>query len=403
MEKRDLSFKNFISIFFKNLTFGKITEDDIIDNEINYYKESDTNTYNGGKYNNDILKLKLEIPNTVATQFNDLETKFNKIVKKSNNLIPEIQKQLEEKKNNYLSYGGVDEPNDNLSDNLSYSSQQFNNAKSFDSQINSSSIIQKQTDSDLELDDSDISNSDISNSDISNSDISISDISNSDISISDISNSDISNSNLNSLEESKESVNNSFDNEEHYNQDNEKSEDKKESVDDEIIKDDDIEKQLIDLYEPLKDKLKKDTKIDLELSKKMVLLSNDLDPYENLFKDYEKSKQKETSKDSKFLFGGIEKINLVDDNDDIINDDKIESEDDNENIDLDNNNETMDTEDNNDIESEKDNYIENVNTETDDNNLMQTSNGIDPDYAKEIITNVIEDQQNENRKIRFGF
>ena len=398
MEKRDLSFKNFISIFFKNLTFGKITEDDIIDNEINYYKESDTNTYNGGKYNNDILKLKLEIPNIVATQFNDLESKFNKIVKKSNNLIPEIQKQLEEKKNNYLSYGGVDEPNDNLSDNLSYSSQQFNNAKSFDSQINSSSIIQKQTDSDLELDDSDISNSDISNSDISNSDIS-----NSDISISDISNSDISNSNLNSLEESKESVNNSFDNEEHYNQDNEKSEDKKESVDDEIIKDDDIEKQLIDLYEPLKDKLKKDTKIDLELSKKMVLLSNDLDPYENLFKDYEKSKQKETSKDSKFLFGGIEKINLVDDNDDIINDDKIESEDDNENIDLDNNNETMDTEDNNDIESEKDNYIENVNTETDDNNLMQTSNGIDPDYAKEIITNVIEDQQNENRKIRFGF
>ena len=385
MEKRDLSFKNFISIFFKNLTFGKITEDDIIDNEINYYKESDTDTYKGGKYNisDDILKLKLEIPNIVATQFNDLESKFNKIVKKSNNLIPEIQKQLEEKKNNYLSYGGVDEPNDNLSDNLSYSSQQFNNAKSFDSQINSSSIIQKQTDSDLELDDSDISNSDISNSDISNS--------------------DISNSNLNSLEESKESVNNSFDNEEHYNQDNEKSEDKKESVDDEIIKDDDIEKQLMDLYEPLKDKLKKDTKIDLELSKKMVLLSNDLDPYENLFKDYEKSKQKETSKDSKFLFGGIEKINLVDDNDDIINDDKIESEDDNENIDLDNNNETMDTEDNNDIESEKDNYIENVNTETDDNDLMQTSNGIDPDYAKEIITNVIEDQQNENRKIRFGF
>ena len=375
MEKRDLSFKNFISIFFKNLTFGKITEDDIIDNEINYYKESDTDTYKGGKYNisDDILKLKLEIPNIVATQFNDLESKFNKIVKKSNNLIPEIQKQLEEKKNNYLSYGGVDEPNDNLSDNLSYSSQQFNNAKSFDSQINSSSIIQKQTDSDLELDDSDISNSDISNS------------------------------NLNSLEESKESVNNSFDNEEHYNQDNEKSEDKKESVDDEIIKDDDIEKQLMDLYEPLKDKLKKDTKIDLELSKKMVLLSNDLDPYENLFKDYEKSKQKETSKDSKFLFGGIEKINLVDDNDDIINDDKIESEDDNENIDLDNNNETMDTEDNNDIESEKDNYIENVNTETDDNDLMQTSNGIDPDYAKEIIINVIEDQQNENRKIRFGF
>ena len=40
--------------------------------------------------------------------------------------------------------------------------------------------------------------------------------------------------------------------------------------------------------ESSKDKLKKDTKIDLELSKKLVLLSNDLDPYENLFKDYEK-------------------------------------------------------------------------------------------------------------------
>ena len=408
MEKRDLSFKNFISIFFKNLTFGKITEDDIIDNEINYYKESDTNTYNGGKYNNDILKLKLEIPNTVATQFNDLETKFNKIVKKSNNLIPEIQKQLEEKKNNYLSYGGVDEPNINLSDNLiyggvdepninlsdnliyggvdepkinlsdnsSYLPQQFNNTESFDSQINNDSITQKQTDSDLELDDSDDF---------------------------DLSNPDISNSNLNSLEEFEKSLNDSSDNEERYNQNNEKSEDKKESVDDEIIKDDDIEKQLIDLYEPLKDKLKKDTKIDLELSKKMVLLSNDLDPYENLFKDYEKSKQKETSKDSKFLFGGIEKINLVDDNDDIINNDKIESEDDNENIDLDNDNENMDTEDNNEIESEKDNYIENVNTENDDEDLMQSSNSIDPEYAKEIITNVIEDQQNENRKIRFGF
>ena len=392
MEKRDLRFKNFISIFFKNLTFGKITEDDIIDNEINYYKESDTNTYNGGKYNNDILKLKLEIPNTVATQFNDLETKFNKIVKKSNNLIPEIQKQLEEKKNNYLRYGGVDEPNINLSDNLiygggnepdinlsdnsSYLPQQFNNTESFDSQINNDSITQKQTDSDLELDDSDDF---------------------------DLSNPDISNSNLNSLEEFEKSLNDSSDNEERYNQNNEKSEDKKESVDDEIIKDDDIEKQLIDLYEPLKDKLKKDTKIDLELSKKLVLLSNDLDPYENLFKDYEKSKQKETSKDSKFLFGGIEKINLVDDNDDIINDDKIESEDDNENIDLDNDNETMDTEDNNEIESEKDNYIENVNTENDDEDLMQSSNSIDPEYAKEIITNVIEDQQNENRKIRFGF
>ena len=400
MEKRDLRFKNFISIFFKNLTFGKITEDDIIDNEINYYKESDTNTYNGGKYNNDILKLKLEIPNTVATQFNDLETKFNKIVKKSNNLIPEIQKQLEEKKNNYLRYGGVDEPNINLSDNLiyggvdepninlsdnsSYLPQQFNNTESFDSQINNDSITQKQTDSDLELDDSDDF---------------------------DLSNPDISNSNLNSLEEFEKSLNDSSDNEERYNQNNEKSEDKKESVDDEIIKDvddeiikdDDIEKQLIDLYEPLKDKLKKDTKIDLELSKKLVLLSNDLDPYENLFKDYEKSKQKEKSKDSKFLFGGIEKINLVDDNDDIINDDKIESEDDNENIDLYNDNETMDTEDNNEIESEKDNYIENVNTETDDEDLMQSSNSIDPDYAKEIITNVIEDQQNENRKIRFGF
>ena len=400
MEKRDLSFKNFISIFFKNLTFGKITEDDIIDNEINYYKESDTNTYNGGKYNNDILKLKLEIPNTVATQFNDLETKFNKIVKKSNNLIPEIQKQLEEKKNNYLSYGDVDKPNINLSDNLiyggvdepkinlsdnsSYLPQQFNNTESFDSQINNDSITQKQTDSDLELDDSDDF---------------------------DLSNPDISNSNLNSLEEFEKSLNDSSDNEERYNQNNEKSEDKKESVDDEIIKDvddeiikdDDIEKQLIDLYEPLKDKLKKDTKIDLELSKKLVLLSNDLDPYENLFKDYEKSKQKEKSKDSKFLFGGIEKINLVDDNDDIINDDKIESEDDNENIDLYNDNETMDTEDNNEIESEKDNYIENVNTENDDEDLMQSSNSIDPDYAKEIITNVIEDQQNENRKIRFGF
>ena len=396
MEKRDLSFKNFISIFFKNLTFGKITEDDIIDNEINYYKESDTNTYNGGKYNNDILKLKLEIPNTVATQFNDLETKFNKIVKKSNNLIPEIQKQLEEKKNNYLSdnliYGGVDEPKINLSDNLiygginepdinlsdnsSYLPQQFNNTESFDSSINNDFITQKQTDSDLELDDSDDF---------------------------DFSNSDISNSNLNSPEEFKKSLNDSSDNEERYNQDNEKSEDKKESVDDEIIKDDDIEKQLIDLYEPLKDKLKKDTKIDLELSKKLVLLSNDLDPYENLFKDYEKSKQKEKSKDSKFLFGGIEKINLVDDNDDIINNDKIESEDDNENIDLYNDNETMDTEDNNEIESEKDNYIENVNTENDDEDLMQSSNSIDPDYAKEIITNVIEDQQNENRKIRFGF
>lgn len=403
MEKRDLRFKNFISIFFKNLTFGKITEDDINNNEINFYKESDTETYKGGKYNisDDILKLKLEIPNTVATQFNDLETKFNKIVKRSNNLIPEIQKQLEEKKNNYLSYGGVDEPNDNLSDNLSYSPQQFNNTESFDSQINNDSIIQQQTDSDLELDDSDDF---------------------------DLSNSNISDSKLKSLEESKKSINDSFDNEEY--RDIEYSEDKKESVDNEIIDNDYIEKQLIDLYEPLKDKLKNDTKTDLELDKKIVLLSNDLDPYENLLKDYKKSEQKESSKDDKPLFGGIEKINLVDDNnfnedEDIINDDKIESESDNEindskydkeNVGIDNDNDyvgsdndnkTMDIEDNNVIEIEKDNDNENMDTEndndTDDEDLMQSSISIDPDYAKEIITNVIEDQQNENRKIRFGF
>ena len=103
MEKRDLSFKNFISIFFKNLTFDKISEDDFNNNETDYYKNSETDSFKGGKYNfnNDILKLKLEIPNTVTTQFDDLESKLNDMVKKSDKLIPKIQKQLNKRNNDY--------------------------------------------------------------------------------------------------------------------------------------------------------------------------------------------------------------------------------------------------------------------------------------------------------------
>lgn len=399
MEKGDLSFKNFVSMFFKNLTFNKITEDDIIDNKTDYYQNSNTDSYKskGGKYNinDDILKLKLEIPSNVSSQFDDLKTKFDKIVKKSDNLIPEIQKQLEEKKNNYLNYGGIsDEP---INDELDFSPQRSINTESFNSETNDDSIMQQESNSTLELYNSDSELNLLSNSnEFIENDIDIKE---------DKQNEEI--------EEPKKEEEIDIEEDKQYNKINEieKEEEITEKIDNEINSNDNIEKQIIDLYEPFKNKLKIDTKVDLELNKKLVLLSNDLDPYKNLLKNYKKSEQKEITKDDKVLTGGIEKINLVNEYDlDYNEKDNIVSNDSEDELESENNNEIIDNNDNevfdnnnNEIESEKDNYIENVNTETDDNDLMQSSNSIDPDYAKEIITNVIEDQQNENRKIRFGF
>ena len=481
MEKRDLSFKNFISIFFKNLTFDKISEDDFNNNETDYYKNSETDSFKGGKYNfnNDILKLKLEIPNTVTTQFDDLESKLNDIVKKSDKLIPKIQKQLNKRNNDYLIYGGVNETNDNLS----FLPQQNNNNE-IDLQMNNDSITQQHLDSDLIK-----SNSNSFNDYIDFVDIQLDD------------------------KDYKENIKITED-----------SEDKQDIIDndanyDEIITHDDIEKQLTDLYEPLKGQIENDSNNNLELKKKIVLLSNDLNPNENLLK----SEQKETTEEDKVLIGGIEKVDLVTDNifdyneyDNIIyNDDVLESLSDIKKIDADinddeidvniNDSESSDTiigggeidaniDDNdydnnignddygdNNINDDDDEIDANINDNDYDNNnfdddeidanindndydntndddfdafvggseiidannndnnfdaivgggeieanidtniydnqidanindgeyenesLKQLTSSIDPEYVKGIITNVIEDQQNENKKIRLGF
>lgn len=393
MEKRDLSFKNFVSMFFKNLTFNKITEDDIIDNETDYYQNSNTDSYKskGGKYNinDDILKLKLEIPSNVSSQFDDLKTKFDKIVKKSDNLIPEIQKQLEEKKNNYLNYGGIG--NEPINDSLKFSPQQSINNESFNSETNNDFIIQQEPKPALELykSDSELNLPDNSNESIEN--------------VIDI---EEDKQNKKIEEPKKEEMESNNEEDKQYKKINEleKEEEITEKIDNEINSHDNIEKQIIDLYEPFKDKLKSDTKVDLELNKKLVLLSNDLDPYENLLKNYKKSKQKEITKDDKVLTGGIEKINLVDEDDFNYNEkDNIVSNDSEDELESENNNETIDN-NGNEIDNDKDNeVIDNNDNEIDIDSFKQSQNSIDPDYAKEIITNVIEDQQNENRKIRFGF
>ena len=447
MEKRDLSFKNFISIFFKNLTFDKISEDDFNDNKTNY-KKSETDSFKGGKYdyNNDILKLKLEIPNTITSQFDDLESKFNDIVKESDKLIPEIQKQLNKRKNNYLIYGGVNE----INDKLDFLPQQIVYDNDFDLQTNNDSITQEHLDSDLVM------------------------------------------SNIDSINEPEEPIENYSDNEE-YKQDNiiiEDSDDKEDLIgndDDysEIITHDDIEKQLTELYKPIEDQIENDSDNDLELNKKIVLLSNDLDPsYEYSLKDDEDSEQTEIKTEDKVLIGGIEKINLSVDNNSnydgnnftMSDDNVLESLSDIKKIDADfnydnvdanindsesfnaifgdnevyNNNNDYDAivgggevydninnnddefddniNDNNDYDANNNNnddddeFDDNINDnndydaivggeidtngndiENDNESLNQLTNSVDPDYAKEIITNVIEDQQNENRKIRFGF
>lgn len=386
MEKRDLSFKNFVSIFFKNLTFDKITEDDIINNETDYYQNSNTDSYKskGGKYNidNDILKLKLEIPNNVSSQFDDLKTKFDKIVKKSDNLIPEIQKQLEEKKNNYLNYGGIsDEP---LNDSLVFSPQQSINNESFNSETKDDFIIKQESKPVLESynSDSELNLPDNSNESIEN----VIDIQ------EDKQNKEIE-------EPKKEEIDNEEDKQYKKINEPEKEEEITEKIDNEINSHDNIEKQIIDLYEPFKDKLKTDTKVDLELNKKLVLLSNDLDPYENLLKNYKKSEQKEITKDDKVLTGGIEKINLVDENDFNYNEkDNTVSNNSEDELESKNDNKEIDNNSSNEIDNDKDNDNEIV-----IDSFKQSQNNIDPEYAKEIITNVIENQQNENKKIRFGF
>ncbi len=476
MEKRDLSFKNFISIFFKNLTFDKISEDDFNDNKTNY-KKSETDSFKGGKYdyNNDILKLKLEIPNTITSQFDDLESKFNDIVKESDKLIPEIQKQLNKRKNNYLIYGGVNE----INDKLDFLPQQIVYDNDLDLQTNNNSITQEHLDSNLVM------------------------------------------SNIDSINEPEEPIENYSDNEE-YKQDNiiiEDSDDKEDLIDidddySEIITHDDIEKQLTELYKPIEDQIENDSDNDLELNKKIVLLSNDLDPsYEYSLKDYEDSEQTEIKTEDKVLIGGIEKINLSVDNNSNYDGNNFTMSDDNvleslsdikkidadfnyDNVDanindsesfnaifgdnevynnnndydaivgggevydninnnndydaivgggevydnINNNNNDYDAivgggeiydninnnddefddniNDNNDYDEFDDNINDNndydaivggeIDTngndiENDNESLNQLTNSVDPDYAKEIITNVIEDQQNENRKIRFGF
>ena len=92
MEKRDLSFKNFISIFFKNLTFGKITEDDIIDNEI----EVENNNLNR-KYSklNNLVERKKKLKKE--------ESMINEAKLAKRKMIVHLEKEKDNKYNDFIS------------------------------------------------------------------------------------------------------------------------------------------------------------------------------------------------------------------------------------------------------------------------------------------------------------
>ena len=104
MEIRDLSFKNFVFMFFKNLTFGKITEEDYKDIRVKKDKSQQYNTTSfssegiKSNYNyfadDDIMHLKLNIPSNISSQYNDVQTKFDKLIPEARRMISEIEEQL---------------------------------------------------------------------------------------------------------------------------------------------------------------------------------------------------------------------------------------------------------------------------------------------------------------------
>ena len=130
METRDLSFKNFVCMFFKNLTFGKITEEDYKDIRVKKHQSQQYNTTSFSSegiksdYNyyadDDIMHLKLNIPSNISSQYNDVQTRFDKLIPESRRIISEIEEQLNDRRRIELSHGGiVDNPITNIIPNNS--------------------------------------------------------------------------------------------------------------------------------------------------------------------------------------------------------------------------------------------------------------------------------------------
>lgn len=435
METRDLNFKNFVCMFFKNLTFGKITEEDYKDIKVKKDKSQQYNTTSFSSegiksdYNysidDDIMHLKLNIPGNISSQYNDIQTRFNRLIPESRRMISEIEEQLKDRKRIDLPHGGIaDNTTSNIipNDSNNYTVKKLltdlqqsnytpgdNNTiiSDFDNTLKSSVDNNTNSKSNNTIDSNTDSNTD-SNSDNNidyNTDSNIK--SNSDNNIDqDTDNITIKpNNDVNIVEPinynnaTKPSIDNIKEDSENIDNENEV---------------DDIEYQITKLYEPLKNKLIDNDKLNIneDLQKKLILLSNDLDPFDNLSK-YEKennqvSQSNITQSDSKEISNQdsdidqieekfidskqheIEKIDLTNNTDNeisISNDQPFEEY---PNIEQYNSEDTLDNDQSN---------IEQQDQSNTDSSLSQSS--IDHKYIEKIISSVIEDKENEKKKLTF--
>lgn len=460
-------------MFFKNLTFGKITEEDYKDIKVKKDKSQQYNTTSFSSegiksdYNysidDDIMHLKLNIPGNISSQYNDIQTRFNRLIPESRRMISEIEEQLKDRKRVDLPHGGIaDNTTDNIIPNdsnnytvkkpltdlqqLNYTPGDNNTINSdFDNTFKSSvedntnsksnNTIDSNTDSNTDSNsDNNIDYNTDSNSDNnidyntdSNTDSKSNNIidSNTDSNIESNSDNNIDQDTDNITIKPSDDVNIvepiNYNNTVKPNVDNVKEDTEYIDNENEI---DDIEYQITKLYEPLKNKLIDNDKLNIneDLQKKLILLSNDLDPFDNLLK-YEKennqvSQSNITQSDSKEISNQdsdidqieeksidskqheIEKIDLTNNTDNeisISNDQPFEEY---PNIEQYNSEDTLDNDQSNNelLDNDKPDIKQQDQSNT-DSSLSQSS--IDHKYIEKIISSVIEDKENEKKKLTF--
>ena len=412
-------------MFFKNLTFGKITEEDYKDIRVKKDKSQQYNTTSfssegiKSNYNysidDDIMHLKLNIPSNISSQYNDVQTKFDKLIPEARRMISEIEEQLNDRRRIDLSHGGIaDNPITNVIPNNSnnytvkepLTDLQQSNYTSRDNNTvnaNSNNTINSSVNGNV--------NSNFNNTIDSNTDSNTDPNSDNNIDYNTDSNTDTnfnntidSNTDNNTDSNSDNNIDQDTDNNTvKPNVDNVKEDTEYTDNENEV---DDIEYQITKLYEPLKNKLIDNDKLNIneDLQKKLILLSNDLDPFDNLLK-YDKennqiSQSNITQSDSKEISNQdsiidqiaeksidskqheIEKIDLTNNNYNeisISNDQPVEEY---PNIEQYNSEDTLDNDQSNT-----------------DSSLSQSS--VDHKYIEKIISSVIEDKENEKKKLTF--
>lgn len=396
-------------MFFKNLTFGKITEEDYKDIRVKKDKSQQYNTTSfssegiKSNYNyfadDDIMHLKLNIPSNISSQYNDVQTKFDKLIPEARRMISEIEEQLNDRRRIDLSHGGIaDNPITNVIPNNSnnytvkepltdlqpsnYTPGDNNTINlDFDNTFKSSVENNTNSKSNNTIDSNTDNNTDttFNNTIDSNTDSNIE--SNSDNNIDQDTDNNTVKPNVDNIKEDTEYIDN----------------------ENEV---DDIEYQITKLYEPLKNKLIDNDNFDInkDLQKKLILLSNDLDPFDNLLK-YDKENNQISQ--SNIIQSDSKEISNQDSIIDQIEEKSIDSKQHEiEKIDLTNNNyneisisSDQPVEEYPNIEQYNSEDTLNNDQSNTDSSLSQSS--IDHKYIEKIISSVIEDKENEKKKLTF--